>query len=79
MLGDKKIIKRFLFLPLEINGERRWFETCNIEQEFVIEINDSHHLLDSKCKDIRHVPRKFMICGELKWKNIRFIDDSVTP
>ena len=32
--GDKRIIKKFLFLPKEINHEVRWFENVNIEQVY---------------------------------------------
>lgn len=29
--GDKKIVKKFLLLPLTINYETRWLETVTIE------------------------------------------------
>ncbi len=32
--GDKRTIRRFLFLPLKINEETRWLEMVNIEQEY---------------------------------------------
>ena len=33
-LGDRKIIKRFLFLPVKINDEIRWWETAILEYEY---------------------------------------------
>lgn len=33
-IGDKKTIKKFLFLPVRINDEIRWLETATIEYEY---------------------------------------------
>ena len=35
-IGDKRIIKKFLIIPCTINGETRWLERAEIEQEAVI-------------------------------------------
>lgn len=32
--GDKRVIKRFLILPLKINDEARWLEFAMIEQYY---------------------------------------------
>lgn len=29
--GDRKIVRRFALIPISINGEHRWLETCYIE------------------------------------------------
>jgi hypothetical protein len=33
--GDTRIVKRFLFLPLEIGGEVRWLEIARYKQKFM--------------------------------------------
>ena len=30
--GDKRIIEKFLWFPIEIDGETRWLEKCKILQ-----------------------------------------------
>jgi len=34
-IGDTKIIRRFLFLPLTLWNKRRWLKTVNIECEYM--------------------------------------------
>jgi len=34
-IGDTKIIKRFLYFPLTLGNETRWWETANIECEYM--------------------------------------------
>ena len=31
--GDKRIVERFLFLPVSLEGQVRWLEWARIEQE----------------------------------------------
>lgn len=33
---EERIIKKFLFMPLEIKSEVRWLEFAKIKQEFVV-------------------------------------------
>ena len=73
-IGEKRIITVFLWSPLEINGERRWFEKVKIEQVFIKEIHDVHNILKDD-KDARYQPHIFSIPVEMKWANIGFIDD----
>lgn len=32
--GDRRIIKTFALIPIEIKNEVRWLETCYIKQEY---------------------------------------------
>jgi hypothetical protein len=34
-VGEKRIIKKFLFLPKTIKGETRWLEWVTIEQQYL--------------------------------------------
>lgn len=34
--NDKRIVKKFLFLPMVIRGEGRWFEFVTIEQKYSV-------------------------------------------
>lgn len=40
-IGDKRIVKKFLFLPIVIDFELRWFETAYVKQEFAYAEYDS--------------------------------------
>jgi hypothetical protein len=33
-VGDKRIVKYFALLPVEIDGETRWLESVEIKKEF---------------------------------------------
>ncbi|UUV47066.1 hypothetical protein [Bacillus phage vB_BanS-Thrax5] len=35
VLGDIRVIKRFLFLPRRIRGEIRWLEVAHIKQQVI--------------------------------------------
>lgn len=34
-LGDRRILRRFLFLPKTVNGETRWMEVGEWEEEYI--------------------------------------------
>lgn len=43
--GDREIITRFLFLPLEINNEFRWLERVSYEVEYDFDCCGEGYLL----------------------------------
>ena len=35
-VGDRKVVKKFLWLPKCLNGEMRWLELCEIVYEYTV-------------------------------------------
>lgn len=61
-VGDKRITKRFLILPREINGIIKWLEVASWEQEY----KTVYHFEDSVL-GIVEVPSNI-------WIDIRWVD-----
>lgn len=37
--GERRTIRKFVFLPLVVNGTMYWMEFINLHQEYVVEYN----------------------------------------
>jgi hypothetical protein len=61
-LGDKKIVRRFLFHPLELDREVRWLETASVEYE-AKEL--PYHF--------RYMP---LLIYYVDWVAVRFVDET---
>ena len=64
-IGDKRTIKRFAFLPIEIIDERKWMEFVTILQE-VAKFSALNGFGDEECYSA--------------WKNVKFMTtQTLTP
>ncbi len=68
-VGETRTIKRFLFLPKKINGERRWLRYARIKQ--IVKVRPD------MTPDISHDPKNPMMCWY--WWNLEWDDNSSKP
>ena len=38
--GDKRVVRKFLFIPVNIANDRRWLEWAMIEQIYIVQVAD---------------------------------------
>lgn len=62
--GDKRVITKFLFLPVSIKGEVRWLETATIRQERRTAHWSNKEFVDNE-KDEKMVKVECARCGGL--------------
>jgi hypothetical protein len=76
-IGDVRIVNKFLWKPLEINGEKRWFEKVKIQQIFTKEIFEPSNKYLKDDPEARFSPHSFYIHGEFRWIDVKFIDSVI--
>jgi len=66
-IGDTKTIKRFLYFPLTLGNETRWWETANIECEYTKSIK-AENVFDMFFSDFEITGIKYY------WIKVKFVD-----
>ncbi len=56
--GATRVVRRFLWFPVELTGERRWLEMANVEQVW------------TRCSRVQEA----MLGPHCQWVNVRFVE-----